>query len=42
LWQKLHVSYDDFIRTTEPRHEQVVQSIFTQLLNQGDIYLAKY
>jgi len=42
LWQKLHVSYDDFIRTTEPRHELVVQSIFSQLLKQGDIYLAKY
>lgn len=42
LWQKLHISYDDFIRTTEPRHETVVQAIFSQLLKQGDIYLAKY
>jgi methionyl-tRNA synthetase len=42
LWRKLHISYDDFIRTTEPRHELVVQKIFSQLLQQGDIYLAKY
>jgi methionyl-tRNA synthetase len=42
LWAKLHIQYDDFIRTTESRHEQIVQKIFTQLLNQGDIYLAKY
>ena len=30
------------IRTTEPRHEQRVQDIFSQLLKQGDIYLSKY
>jgi methionyl-tRNA synthetase len=42
LWQKMQISYDDFIRTTEPRHEKVVQQIFTQFLNQGDIYLSKY
>jgi len=42
LWAKMHISYDDFIRTTEPRHEKIVQDIFSQLLKQGDIYLAKY
>ncbi len=42
LWSKLHIAYDDFIRTTEPRHEVVVQKIFSQLLTQGDIYLSKY
>jgi methionyl-tRNA synthetase len=42
LWTKLHISYDDFIRTTEPRHEQRVQDIFTQLLKQDDIYLSTY
>ena len=42
LWAKMHISYDDFIRTTEPRHEQRVQDIFSQLLKQGDIYLSKY
>lgn len=42
LWAKMHISYDDFIRTTEPRHEKVVQQIFSQLLKQDDIYLSKY
>jgi methionyl-tRNA synthetase len=42
LWSRLHISYDDFIRTTEPRHELVVQSIFSKLLAQGDIYLSSY
>ena len=28
LWLQLGVSYDDFIRTTEPRHHEVVQEIF--------------
>ena len=27
LWEKLHISYNDFIRTTENRHKQVVQKI---------------
>lgn len=42
LWKKLDISYDDFIRTTEDRHKQVVQKIFAQLLEQGDIYLGEY
>lgn len=42
LWQKLDISYDDFIRTTEERHKIVVQQIFEQLLEQGDIYLDLY
>jgi methionyl-tRNA synthetase len=42
LWKRLNISYDDFIRTTEPRHENIVQQIFSQLLNQGDIYLSTY
>ena len=37
LWQRLNVSYDDFIRTTEERHRVVVQKIFTRLLEQDDI-----
>ena len=31
LWKKLHIRYDDFIRTTEPRHEKVVKDIFCLL-----------
>ncbi|SDN83188.1 methionine--tRNA ligase [Bacillus sp. OK048] len=42
LWKKLDISYDDFIRTTEERHKQVVEKMFTKLLEQGDIYLDKY
>lgn len=42
LWKKLDISYDDFIRTTETRHKEIVQQIFEQLLKQGDIYLDEY
>lgn len=42
LWKKLDISYDDFIRTTEDRHKEVVEKIFAQLLEQGDIYLGEY
>ncbi|SDD42794.1 methionyl-tRNA synthetase [Paenibacillus sp. UNCCL117] len=42
LWSKLDISYDDFIRTTEPRHKQAVEKIFAQLLEQDDIYLGHY
>ena len=45
-WQSLfsayHVRYDDFIRTTEPRHESKVQRVFDRLRERGDIYLGKY
>jgi methionyl-tRNA synthetase len=42
LWQRLDISYNDFIRTTQPRHKKVVQKIFQKLLDQGDIYLSDY
>ena len=42
LWKKLDISNDDFIRTTETRHKVIVQQIFEQLLQQGDIYLDEY
>ena len=42
LWLQLGVSYDDFIRTTEPRHHEVVQEIFQKIYDQGDIYKAEY
>ena len=45
-WQNLfalfNISYDDFIRTTEPRHERIVQRVFERLRESGDIYLGKY
>ncbi|MGE7879997.1 methionine--tRNA ligase [Peribacillus muralis] len=42
LWEKLDISYDDFIRTTADRHKAVVAKIFKRLLDQGDIYLDQY
>ncbi|SFF03257.1 methionine--tRNA ligase [Alteribacillus iranensis] len=42
LWDKLDISYDDFIRTTEDRHKKVVQQIFEKLKEKGDIYLDEY
>ncbi|HHW36374.1 MAG TPA: methionine--tRNA ligase [Bacillales bacterium] len=42
LWQKLDISYDDFIRTTEDRHKKTVEKIFAKLVAQGDIYLDQY
>ncbi|MBM6616213.1 methionine--tRNA ligase [Bacillus suaedaesalsae] len=42
LWQKLEITYDDFIRTTEVRHKDIVEKVFAQLVEQGDIYLDQY
>ncbi|HWI63179.1 MAG TPA: methionine--tRNA ligase [Symbiobacteriaceae bacterium] len=42
LFGALGISYDDFIRTTQERHKRQVQRIFTQLYEQGDIYLDEY
>ena len=42
LWQKLGISYDKFIRTTDEYHEKAVQKIFKKLYNQGDIYKGEY
>lgn len=42
LWSALDISYDDFIRTTEPRHKQAVEQIFSRLYQQGDIYKGRY
>lgn len=42
LWKLMDISNDDFIRTTEPRHEAVVQKVFKQLYDQGNIYKGHY
>ncbi len=42
LWEKLNISHDDFIRTTEARHEKTVQAIFAKLHQKGDIYKGEY
>ena len=38
----LNISYDDYIRTTEPRHERACQALWTAIEKNGDIYLDKY
>ena len=42
LWRKMKINYDDFIRTTEERHERVVEKIFTKFMQNGDIYKGEY
>jgi len=42
LWDKLGLTYTDFIRTTEPRHKQGVQRLFTLLKERGYIYKGFY
>ena len=42
LWERLLISNDDFIRTTQPRHMEVVQKIFTTIYEKGDIYKSEY
>ena len=42
LWNQLAITHDDFIRTTEERHETVVEDIFERLLANDDIYLDEY
>ncbi|MBY8914753.1 methionine--tRNA ligase [Bacillus sp. YC2] len=42
LWKQLDISHDDFIRTTESRHKEIIEKVFQQLLDNGDIYLDEY
>jgi methionyl-tRNA synthetase len=42
LWDRLGLTYDDFIRTTEPRHERGVQKLFSTLRDRGFIYKGSY
>ncbi len=42
LWKAVNISYDFFIRTTEPFHEKGVQKIFRKLMDKGDIYKGTY
>ncbi|MFA6583886.1 MAG: methionine--tRNA ligase [Elusimicrobiaceae bacterium] len=42
MWTDLNVRYDDFIRTTQPRHEEAVKIVFEKLLEKGDIYKGHY
>jgi len=42
LWRKLEITYDDFIRTTEDRHAEVVRNILADLYQRDEIYAADY
>ena len=42
LWDRLGLTYDDFIRTTEPRHKRGVQKLFATLRERGFIYKGSY
>lgn len=42
LWETLEISYDYFIRTTDKKHEQIVQKIFQKLYDKGEIYKGTY
>lgn len=42
LWTTLKISNDDYIRTTELRHEELVKKVFSKMLANGDIYLGEY
>ena len=42
IWDVMNTSYDRFVRTTDKKHEEVVQRIFEKLYNQGDIYKGTY
>jgi len=42
LWEKLNISYDRFIRTTDEDHVKAVQAIFRKCYENGDIYLGEY
>ena len=42
IWKRLNISNDDFIRTTQKRHEKVVQEVFKRIYEKGDIYKGAY
>ncbi|MBU1178411.1 methionine--tRNA ligase [Patescibacteria group bacterium] len=41
-WDRLNIGYDDYIRTTEPRHKEAVQDFLTVLRDKGAIYEGTY
>src|SRR5688572_29434814 len=42
VWKQLDISFDDFIRTTEPRHKAAVQALAQRCFDKGDIYEGQY
>jgi methionyl-tRNA synthetase len=41
-WDAMGIGYDEFIRTTEPRHKEIVQSILQRVYDAGDIFYGEY
>ncbi len=41
-WERLNLSFNDFIRTTEPRHRRAVEAMIDRMSKAGDFYKAKY
>ncbi len=42
VWKKLDLSYDGFMQTSDPHHEQGVKKLFARVMEKGDIYRARY
>ena len=42
IWDLMNTSYNKFVRTTDPHHEEVVQHIFKKMYDNGDIYKDEY
>ncbi|GEM86821.1 methionine--tRNA ligase [Meiothermus granaticius] len=42
IYRRLEISYDDYIRTTSPRHRKYVQEVLKKVYDAGDIYYAEY
>lgn len=42
FWRETNISFDDYIRTSEPRHKHAVTEIVRRMLGRGDIYLGHY
>ena len=42
IWDIMNTSYDKFVRTTDKKHEEIVQKIFKKMFDKGDIYLGEY
>src|SRR4030042_1879074 len=41
-WDKLNIKYDNFIRTTDPKHKEAVQKVLQTLYDKGAIYKGEY
>jgi len=42
VWHDYEIGYNDFIRTTDPRHKNAVQEFIKKLQKKGDIYKGSY